>query len=144
MKTKLLIFFLATMTAISETNYVVYVLSTGAKVSYDRQYEIDAYRISVDGVSFKPASDPNLICGILSTTNDPSKIVNISELKSKTILVPGDFLKQTQAAKEITPAVQAFMDCYNKKNPTNQITAAELTTATTNRIKEASVKAVQE
>ena len=138
-------FLLMALTLLSEssmadTNYVVYILSTGAKVSYDKQYDISQNLIAPDGISFRTTTSGTDACGILSTTNDPAKVTNISELKNKTILVPGDFLKQTQAAKEITPAVQGLMDAYNKKliaaGLTNcVVTDADVKIATTNRIK---------
>jgi hypothetical protein len=80
-----------------------------------------------------------------TTTNDPKTILDLTGVKSFDVLKQQsvDVVVSNTANTIITPAVQALLDCMNKRLPaTNQITAAELTTATTNRIKQ-SASAIQ-
>ena len=80
-----------------------------------------------------------------SYTKAATDATNISQLvgfKAQDVLTQQSdaVVMSNKASSVITPAVKALMDCVNKRLPaTNQITAVELTTATTNKIKQASV-----
>lgn len=142
MKTILTILLLAT-TVSAGPYYVRYFQDTGEKTAYDVDFPIESYTMGTNGTYFTGMPEFTRRQGVFSTTNNPAGKTNISQFKDAIILNPLTLKRQFEAEKEITPAVQALVDAINKRFPTNKITDAELTTATTNRIKAISATAVE-
>lgn len=112
------------VTTVAAYDLVVYVQSTGDIVSFDKQYEIPSSRLVPGGFML----GTNL-CGILSTTNDPTGKTNIVQLADKTILDPADVSNdpENNPNLQLKRVLRALVKTINQRLPAGQkITAAEL------------------
>jgi hypothetical protein len=131
MKT-LLFLLLSASTAIAAPDLVVYVKSTGAIVSYDKDREIPAKDLTPDGLGFYGSFTGTNILGILSTTNAPAGLTNIVQLANKTILEPANVSNdpENNPKLELKRIVRALVKTINLRLPAGQkLTADELKAA---------------
>ena len=129
---KYLLYFLLCAGVMAGTNYVYYSIQDGRpqQVAADCSYDSVKDTVSMGGI------DWTLVRVGSFTAKTPQPFTNVSQVVLTPYLpMTADGKTAQQAAAQITPAMQALMDIINETRPaTNQITAARLLSATTNKI----------